>query len=128
MPKDSNLVQQAREDYFKTNHPHFNQETAHDSSGVFQDMISHVGLLDSQIYEIQEAWTGRGDLQYTSNALRTSPKGLQFFHPMSPLELPKVMGLMGIHNPNTLCHFASVTFCPWCGKEGQNEGTTVNHL
>ena len=21
-----------------------------------------------------------------------------------------------------------LTFCPWCGKEGQNEGTVANHL
>ena len=74
--KDSNVVQQAREDYFKTNHPHFDQETLHDLSDVFQDMIPHVGLLDSQIYEIQEAWTGQGDLRYTNDALRTLPNGL----------------------------------------------------
>ena len=24
--------------------------------------------------------------------------------------------------------FAGVTFCPWYGREGQNEGTMVNHL
>ena len=47
---------------------------------------------------------------------------------MSSLELPKVMGLVGIHNPDALCHFAGVTFCPWCGKQGLNEGTIVNHL
>ena len=60
--KDSNLVQQAREVYFKTNHPHFDHETSHDLSDVFQEMISYVSLLDSQIYKIQEVWTGWGDL------------------------------------------------------------------
>ena len=126
--KDSNLVQQTREDYFKTNCPHFNWETSCDLSDVFWDMISRVSLLDSQIYEIQEAWTGQSDLQYTNDALRILPRGLQFFYPMSPLELPKVIGLMGIHNHNALCHFAGVNFCPWCRKELQNEGTIVNHL
>ena len=38
------------------------------------------------------------------------------------------MGLMGIHNPNALQCYAGYTYCPWCGKEGQNEGTVVNHL
>ena len=38
------------------------------------------------------------------------------------------MGLTWVHNPDALCHFARVTFCPWCGKEGQNEGTIVYHL
>ena len=38
------------------------------------------------------------------------------------------MGLMGIHNPDELCHFNGVTHCPWCRKVGQNEATIVNHL
>ena len=37
-------------------------------------------------------------------------------------------GLMGIHDPDALQCYADYTFCPWCGKEGQNEGTMVNHL
>ena len=47
---------------------------------------------------------------------------------MPATESRKVMGLMGIHNPNVLQHYAGYTNCPWCGKEGQNEGTMVNHL
>ena len=47
--KDSNLAQQTREDYFKTNCCHFNQETSCDLSDAFWDMISHVGLLDSDL-------------------------------------------------------------------------------
>ena len=38
------------------------------------------------------------------------------------------MGLVGIHNLDALYCFSGVTHCPWCGKEGQNEGTVVNHL
>ena len=38
--KDSNLMQQAREDYFKTNHPCFDHETSCNLSDVFWDMIS----------------------------------------------------------------------------------------
>ena len=45
-----------------------------------------------------------------------------------PSESPKVMGLMAIHNLDTLCHCNGMTHCPWCGKEGQNEGTVINHL
>ena len=121
------LVHQAREAYFRTNCPHFNCETSHDLCGLFQDMIASVNL-DSKIYKIQEAWTGREDLRYANNVLKTSSKGLQFFHPISPSELSKAMGLKGIHHLDALCHFASVTFCPWCGKESQNKGTIVNHL
>ena len=38
------------------------------------------------------------------------------------------MGLMGIHDPNALWHYTGYTYCPWCGKEGKNKGTMVNHL
>ena len=126
--RDSELVWKVREDYFKTNHPHFDCETSHDLMDVFQDMITSASLLGSQIYPIQEGWGGQSKLWYANNALKTLPKGVQFFHPVSPLELPKVMGLAGIHNPDALLCFNSITFCPWCGKEGQNEGTIVNHL
>ena len=35
---------------------------------------------------------------------------------------------MGIHDPDALWHYAGYTYCPWCGKEGQNEETIINHL
>ena len=38
------------------------------------------------------------------------------------------MGLKGIPSPKALEWWAGLLFCPWCGKEGQNEGTVVNHL
>ena len=38
------------------------------------------------------------------------------------------MGLVGIHDPDALCHFGGITYRPLCRKEGQNEGTMVNHL
>ena len=61
--RDLDLVWKAREDYFKTNHPHFDHETSHDPTDIFQDMIASAGLLGSQIYEIQKGlgraeWAG----------------------------------------------------------------------
>ena len=76
--KDSNLVWQAREDYFKTNCPHFNCKTLCDLSGVFWDMIGYADLLGFQIDEIQEVWMGPEDLWYADNALKTLPKDLHF--------------------------------------------------
>ena len=84
--KDSYLMQQAREDYFKTNCPHFACKTLCNLLGAFQDMIAYTELLGPQIYEIQEVWTGWEDLQYANDALKTLPKGLQFFHPVLPTE------------------------------------------
>ena len=91
-------------------------------------MIESNNLLCSEIYEIQETWTGQHELQYANHALKTLLKGLKFFCPVSPSESPKVMGLTDIHHPNALHHFNGVTHCLWCGKEGQNEGTIINHL
>ena len=91
-------------------------------------MIKTTGLLCSAIYEIKEAWTGQDELQQSNYAQMTLPKGLKFFRAVSPSEFPKVIGLTGIHDLDMLCHFNGLTPCPWCGKEGQNEGIPVNHL
>ena len=76
-------------------------------------MIISADLLDSKIFEIQENWTRQEDLWAANDTLKALPKGLQFFQTISPAELPKVMGLEGIHHPDALPHFARVTFCPW---------------
>ena len=60
--------------------------------------------------------------------LQSLPKGLKFLREVPTSESPKVMRLVGIHDPGALWHFAGFTYCPWCGKEGRNEGTVVNHL
>ena len=91
-------------------------------------MIETTSLLGSTIYEIKEAWTGQDELQQANYMLRTLPKGLKFFRAVSPSRYPKIMGLMGIHDLDTLCHINGLIHCPWCWKEGQNKGTVVNHL
>ena len=126
--RDSDLVQKAREDYYKTNCPHFNCKSSCHLMNVFWEMITSAGLLSSQIYKIWEFLGGQSELQYANNPIRALPKGLQFFCTISPSESPKVMGLAGVHNPKALCCFNSMTFCSWCGKEGQNKGTIVGHL
>ena len=99
---------------------------------ICQRSIRHMAkstkLLGSHIYKIQEVWKGPDELQQANYALRSLPKGLKFLHVVPPSESPKVMGLVGIHDPDVLCHFNGLTHCPWCGKEGQNEGTVINHL
>ena len=95
---------------------------------IFWSMIKSASLLHSKIYETQETWTGQCELQYANYTLKTLAKGLKFFCPVSLSESPKVMGLTAIHHPDALHCFNGVTHCLWCGKEGQNEGTIVNHL
>ena len=86
------------------------------------------GLLGTSIFETESPWTGPEELMKANYILLSLPKGLKFPQAVPPSEFPKVMGLMGIHDPDALCQFGSVTYCPWCGKEGQNEGMVVNHL
>ena len=95
------------------------------SSDVWLRVLSSLGLA---IYKIQEVWKGPDELWQANYALRALPKGLKFLQAVPPSESPKVMGLVGLHNPDALCHFNGLTHCPWLWKEGQNEGTVVNHL
>ena len=53
---------------------------------------------------------------------------MRFLRVVSTKESPKEMGLKGIHDLEALQHFARYTYCLWCGKSGQNEGTIINHL
>ena len=117
---DTSLVRETRKEYFKRHSPNFTTDGMHDLSEVFRHMAETTGLLGLGIYEIQEVWKGPDKLQQADYALRSLPKGLKFLQAVHPLESPKVMGLVGIHVPDTLCCFSGLTHCPWCGKEGQN--------
>ena len=124
---DTNLVKEARKEYYKRHSYNFTVGGTHNLSEVFRQMAESADLLGTT-YKIQEIWMGPDKLQQANYALRSLPKGLKFLHAVLPSESPKVMGLVGIHDPDALQHFNGLTHCPWCGKEGQNEETVVNHL
>ena len=115
--------------HFFSNHPY---NWVHDGtptlSDIFKGLAESASLLGEAIYEIQLSWTGPEELKQANYALWSLPKGLRFLRVVPATESPKVMGLMGIHDPNALWCYAGYTYCPWHGKEGQNEGTVVNHL
>ena len=110
------------------NHPDFNCEILHDLSNTFQEMVDSAGLLESDIYEGQDAWMGWKDPHTTNHTAKASQKNIQFFLMVTPMESPSIIGLEGIHYPEALHRRGSHAYCPWCAKEGQNEGTVVNHL
>ena len=122
------LVKEARREFFSKHSYNFITEGTHDLSEIFKQMATSVKLLGTSIYKIQVSSTGPEEIKQANYALRSLPKGLKFLHAVSPSESPKVMGLVGIHDPDALWCFRGVTHCPWCGKEDQNEGTMVNHL
>ena len=126
--QDTSLVRAARKEYLEKHSPNFTMDGMCDLSEVFRHIAEGAKLLGTAIYEIQEVWKGPDELWQANYALRALTKGLKFLWAVPPSESQKVMGLVGIHDPDALLHFSGLTHCPWCGKEGQNEGTVVNHL
>ena len=87
-----------------------------------------VSLLNAEIHLVQDPWLGRKELQAANHAAISSSKEICYFWVVSSMKSPKIMGLKGIHILEALrCH-GSLSFCPWCRKEGQNEGIVMNHL
>ena len=91
-------------------------------------MATSTNLLGMEIHEVQENWSGHKDLWATNCVAKTSPKDIYFFMVVTLTESLKIMDLKGIHSPEALWWWGGLIFCPWCGMEGQNEGTIVNHL
>ena len=125
---DSSIVNDARTCFFSKHSYDFVNDGTRDLSSVFKGQAKSASLLGEAIYEIQLSWTGPKELKQANYALQSLPKGLRFLRAVPASESPKVMGLMGIHDHDALQCYAGYTYCPWCRKEGQNEGTVVNHL
>ena len=126
--QDSDLVKETRKEFFLKHSYNFITEGTCNLSEIFRQMATSAKLLGTSIYKIRVSWMGPNELRQASYALRSLPKGLKFLQAVPPSESPKVMPLVGIHSLDTLCHCSGVTHCPWCGKEGQNDGTVINHL
>ena len=76
--KDSDLVQQTKKAYFRTNHPDFDCEVLYDLSHTFQEMTDSAGLHELDIYEVQDAWTRQKDLQTANHTAKASQRNIQF--------------------------------------------------
>ena len=126
--QDSSIIKEARSHFFSNHLYDWVHKGTSDLSDVFTELAKSAGLLGEAIYKIQLSWTRPEELKQANYALWSLSKGLRFLRAVPTLESPKVMGLMGIHDPDAQWHYAGYTYCPWCEKEGQNEGTLVNHL
>ena len=126
--RDSNSVKEARACYFTTHSWDWAHGNTEDLSDIFKELAQEAGLLGESIFEIQWSWKGLEHLQQANYIFQSQPKGLRFLRAVSAKESPKEMGLKGIHDPEALWHFSGYTYCLWCGKSGQNEGTIANHL
>ena len=126
--RDSNIMKEARSHFFSNHSCNWATDSTNDLSNVFKELAESASLLGEAIYEIQLSWTRPEELKQANYALQSLPKGLRFLRAVPATESPKVMALMGIHYPDALQCYTGYTYCPWCGKKGQNEGTVVNHL
>ena len=126
--KDSKLVWATRQVYFKSHCPNYDHEGFQDLSYTFKEMATSAGLLGSDVHKVQPVWAGWKDLWFTHHMAKSSPKNIHLFYVVPSTKLPKIMGLKGIHSPKALKWQSGLSFCLWCGKEGQNEGVVVNHL
>ena len=126
--QDSDPVKEARTRYFTTHSWDWAHGNTEDLSDIFKELTQEAGLLGESIFKIQQSWKGLEHLQQANYVFQSQPKGLKFLRAVSAKESPKEMGLKGIHDPEALWQFSRYTYCPWCGKLGQNEGTIVNHL
>ena len=125
---DSGPVKEARLHYFATHPWDWVHGNTDDLSDIFREFAQGARLLGESIHEIKLSWDGLEELKHANYVLQSLPKGLKLQRAVSTKESPKVMGLKGIHDPDALWHFASYTYCPWCGKDGQNEGAVINRL
>ena len=125
---DSDLMKEARTHYFATHPWDWAHNNTDDLSKIFRELAQGAGLLGESIHKIQLSWSRLEHLKHANYVLWSLPKGLKFLRAVSTKESPKVMGLKGIHDSDVLWHFAGYTYCPWCSKDGQNEGTIINHL
>ena len=125
---DSDPMKEARTHYFTTHSWDWTHSNTEDLSNIFKGLSQEAGLLGESIFKIQWSWEGPEHLKQANYIFQSQPKGLKFLMAVSAKESPKEMGLKGIHDPEALWHFARFTYCPWCGKKGQNKGTIINHL
>ena len=110
--QDSDLVKEAREAFFLKHSYNFIDDGNCNLSEIFWQMATNAKLLGTSIHKIQASWMGLEELKQANYALRPLPKGLKFLCAVPPSESPKVMGLMGIHDLDALCHFSGITHCP----------------
>ena len=97
--RDSDIVVEARLCFFSKHSYNFNQDSNHNLSGIFKKLAMSAGLLGTDIHEIEASWTGPEELKQANYTLQSLPKGFKFLRVAPTSESPKVMGLVGIHDP-----------------------------
>ena len=84
---DSDMVKEARREYFSKHSFDFILDGNHNLSGTFKHLATSAGLLGTSIYETQSPWTGPEELKQANYVLLSLPKGLKFLQAVPPQNL-----------------------------------------
>ena len=89
---DSNMVKEARREYFSQHSYNFTSDGTCDLSGMFKHLATRTGLLGTSIYETQSPWTGPEELKQANYVLLSLPKGLKFLWAVPPQNILRSWG------------------------------------
>ena len=89
---ESNMVKEARREYFTKHSYDFTSDGNHNLSGMFKCLATSAGLLGTSIYETQWPWTGPEELKQANYILLSLPKGLKFLWAVPPHNLLRSWG------------------------------------
>ena len=67
--QDSDMVREARREFFSKHSYNFTTDGTHDLSGIFRWLAASANLLGTSIHEIQASWTGPKELKQANYAL-----------------------------------------------------------
>ena len=70
----------AHQSYCKAHKVNFEQKGSHNLTSVFQQMARDTNLLDTEIHEVQEVWTGWQGLKAANNVTKASQRHTVLLH------------------------------------------------
>ena len=73
-------------------HPNYDHDGSHDFSHTLKEKATSVGLIGSDVHEVQDAWTGQKNLRVAPCVAKSSPKDIHFFQMVPPTKSLKIMG------------------------------------
>ena len=85
--QDSDMVMEARREFFLKHTYDFIMDGTHDLSGTLKHLSMSANLLGTAIYVIQSSWTGPEELKQANYTLLSLPKGLKFLQAVPPQNL-----------------------------------------
>ena len=91
--QDSNMVREARREYFSKHSFHFTSDSTHDLSRTFKHLAIKAGLLGTSIYEMQSPRAGPEELKQVNYILISLPKELKLLQAVPSQNLLRSWGL-----------------------------------